>query len=77
MMRLFPLLFFISTLSASLSQAKWVSTDVIYDGNGNVTELLDEAEDIVAEYEYSPFGETTKAVGPAAADNDIRLSTKQ
>ncbi len=48
-----------------------------YDGNGNVVALVDAASGaVVAEYDYSPFGETVKAAGPAAEGNPFRFSTK-
>ena len=49
-----------------------------YDGNGNVTELVDPATgDPVAHYEYSPFGKTLIASGPLAEANPYRFSTKE
>lgn len=48
-----------------------------FDGNGNVRQLVDaQASTTVAEFDYSPFGETTKAVGPMADLNRFRFSTK-
>ena len=48
-----------------------------YDGNGNATLLVDASEGkVVAEYDYGPFGEPVKAVGPAADKFDYRFSTK-
>jgi RHS repeat-associated protein len=50
---------------------------VAYDGNGNVVALADSSTGAVsAEYDYSPFGETLKATGPAAEGNPFRFSTK-
>lgn len=48
-----------------------------YDGNGNVTVLVDaDALFATARYEYSPFGETLRATGPLAKINPFRFSTK-
>jgi RHS repeat-associated protein len=49
-----------------------------YDANGNVGQLLDAAAptNILAHYEYSPFGETIVAVGELAEANPFRFSTK-
>jgi RHS repeat-associated protein len=49
---------------------------VVYDGNGNVSEYLDDAGDAVAHYEYSPFGVLTAAAGTMADDFRHRFSTK-
>ncbi len=47
-----------------------------FDGNGNVSEYLDASGDIVAHYEYSPFGETVVSTGPMKDDFAFRFSTK-
>lgn len=47
-----------------------------HDANGNVTDLVDTNGAVVAHYEYSPFGETIAATGPAATSNPFRFSTK-
>jgi RHS repeat-associated protein len=48
-----------------------------YDGNGNLALLVDGSTAAVsAEYEYSPFGETLRLTGLAAAANPFRFSTK-
>jgi RHS repeat-associated protein len=45
--------------------------------SGNVTALVDAADgSVVAHYDYSPFGVTVLADGPAAAANRWRFSTK-
>jgi RHS repeat-associated protein len=50
---------------------------VAYDGNGNVTAMVDAGTGSVsAQYEYSPFGETIRATGPMAKVNPFRFSTK-
>src|SRR5690625_4368657 len=48
-----------------------------YDGNGNVTALIDSADATVAAlYEYGPFGESIRTSAPAADINPFRFSTK-
>jgi RHS repeat-associated protein len=48
-----------------------------FDGNGNVSALLDmQTGTIAATYEYDPFGNTLSATGPAAEANVLRFSTK-
>ena len=47
-----------------------------YDGNGNVTLLTDANGQDVGHYRYDAFGNTLEAVGPRAADNPYRFSTK-
>lgn len=47
-----------------------------FDGNGNVSELLDEQGAVVGHYEYDPFGKEMIATGPAANVNAFRFSTK-
>jgi RHS repeat-associated protein len=48
-----------------------------YDGNGNVTALVDAATGtVVATCEYGPFGELLRATGPMAKANPLRFSTK-
>ena len=44
--------------------------------NKNVTELSDESGNIVAHYEYSPFGSLTKATGDYAGSNPFRFSSE-
>jgi RHS repeat-associated protein len=47
-----------------------------YDGNGNVTALVNAANgSVVAQYEYGPFGEVIRATGPMAKVNPFRFST--
>jgi len=55
------------------------STTVLYTycANGNVSELVDTTgTNILAHYEYSPFGEAIVATGPLAEVNAIRFSTR-
>ncbi len=48
-----------------------------YDGNGNVTTLVNAATGAIASsYEYDPFGNTLKATGDYANTNPFRFSTK-
>jgi RHS repeat-associated protein len=48
-----------------------------YDGNGNITALINAADgSIAAQYEYSPFGQLLRATGPLAFVNPFRFSTK-
>jgi RHS repeat-associated protein len=50
---------------------------VAYDGNGNVAALADTAStNILARYEYGPFGEVIRTTGPMAKANPFRFSTK-
>ncbi len=46
------------------------------DGNCNITDMVDANGNVVAHYEYSPFGETLVATGPMAAANPWRFSTR-
>jgi RHS repeat-associated protein len=53
------------------------SSFTCYDGNGNVTTLIDSGNStITGQYEYGPFGETICLSGGAAASNPFRFSTK-
>jgi RHS repeat-associated protein len=47
-----------------------------YDGNGNVTGLLDSEGETAAVYEYSPYGELLRCQGSYAKANPFRFSTK-
>ena len=38
----------------------------LYDGNGNITQLLDAPGGVAAHYDYDAFGNVTAATGPAA-----------
>ena len=46
------------------------------DANKNVTELSDENGEVVAHYEYSPFGSLTKTTGAYATSNPFRFSSE-
>ena len=47
-----------------------------YDGNGNVSEYLDDTGSITAHYEYDPFGRTIVTTGPLADEFAYQFSTK-
>ncbi|WP_334319774.1 RHS repeat-associated core domain-containing protein, partial [Termitidicoccus mucosus] len=47
-----------------------------FDGNGNVSEMLDNGGNMQAHYEYDPFGNTTVGTGLWANNNVWRFSTK-
>lgn len=47
-----------------------------FDGNGNVSEVLDAAGFPVAHYEYDPFGSVVSANGMLANYNSVRFNTK-
>jgi RHS repeat-associated protein len=50
---------------------------VAFDGNGNVSALINAADGTTAaQYEYGPFGEVIRATGPLAKLNPFRFSTK-
>jgi len=48
----------------------------LYDGSGNITEYVDGSQNIVAHYEYSPFGQVLHSHGDKANDFSYRFSTK-
>ena len=56
------------------------SSDVLYasyDGNGNLTALIDSSDgSIQAQYEYDPFGNILRMTGDYAEQNPFRFSTK-
>ena len=47
-----------------------------FDGNGNVTGLVDATGAVVAMYEYGPFGEPLRVSGVLAGSNPFQFSTK-
>jgi RHS repeat-associated protein len=50
---------------------------VCFDGNGNVSALLDAITGTVtAQYDYTPFGEVIRSSGGMASSNPFRFSTK-
>jgi|GEM_PF-2335775 len=48
----------------------------IYDGNGNVTDLVNTNGVVVGHYDYDPFGNTVRQSGAVAQSNHFRFSTK-
>jgi RHS repeat-associated protein len=60
-------------LASSLAGTTAIYT---YDANGNVGQLVSTSGDLLAHYEYSPFGETIVSTGPLAKANPFRFSTK-
>jgi RHS repeat-associated protein len=74
--------FGLSTLNLQLSTPFQPSTHFVsYDGNGNVTALVNAADGSEsARYEYGPFGEVIRSSGPAVGSmvsvNPFRFSTK-
>lgn len=74
-------------LSGTLDQAGGVGGLVVvnaggqahypaYDGNGNVTGLVQQDKSVSARYEHGPFGEPVRQTGTLAAANPFRWSTK-
>ncbi|HEX3799312.1 MAG TPA: RHS repeat-associated core domain-containing protein [Verrucomicrobiae bacterium] len=60
-----------------LSQPSIQTAFVSYDGNGNVSSLVNAANgNPSANYEYGPFGELMRATGSTAKANPFRFSTK-
>jgi RHS repeat-associated protein len=60
--------------------APFVSESTSYyhsDGNGNVTALVNSNQYVVARYAYDPFGSLLMAMGPQAAANAYRFSSKE
>ena len=47
------------------------------DGNGNITTLLDDSQNVSASYRYDPFGYTIGKDGPLADANVYRFSSKE
>ncbi len=47
-----------------------------YDGNGNVTDLINASGTTVAQYAYDPYGNVLTQSGAFADDNPFRFSTK-
>ena len=64
-------------LEVSYTGTQTTNCFVVFDGNGNVAALADAAStNILAQYEYGPFGEVLRATGPMAKTNPFRFSTK-
>ena len=47
------------------------------DGSGNITAMSNEHQDIVARYQYDPYGNLLGMAGPLASRNPYRFSSKQ
>ena len=63
-----PLSVFDASANASYSYAT--------DANKNIAELTDDSGNVVAHYEYSPFGQQTKTAGSYASSNLFRFSSE-
>jgi RHS repeat-associated protein len=62
-------------LSMSYYGLSTTNSFVVIDGNGNVAGLINAADgNIVAQYEYGPFGEVVRSTGPIAKINPFRFS---
>ncbi len=53
------------------------SATFVYDGNGNVMNLLSDSGASLAKYTYTPFGDRISATGPWADSNPYQFSTKE
>ena len=49
---------------------------IMSDSNNNIAELSDGSGEVVAHYEYSPFGSLTKTTAAYAASNPFRFSSE-
>ncbi len=62
------------------SGENWISRYPMYDGNGNVTELVNGPDYVVAHWEYDAFGNILRVTAPtmdyAAESFEFRFSTK-
>jgi RHS repeat-associated protein len=64
-------------LEVTYCSAQTTNCFVAFDGNGNIAALHDAAStNLLAQYEYGPFGEVIRATGPMAKANPLRFSTK-
>ena len=58
----------------------WVRNDstsyYVHDGNKNVSEVMSEDSDVLAHYEYAPFGAIVSPFGASASDNPWRFSSE-
>jgi len=61
---------------ASVTSSSTSTILYAYDGNGNVTDLVDENGDVVGHYDYDPFGNIVSQSGAMAQSNPFRFSTK-
>jgi RHS repeat-associated protein len=64
--------------SSGYSGGSWTSHACYYaDGNGNIANLTDANQNVVATYRYDPFGNTTYSSGTLASANAYRYSSKE
>jgi RHS repeat-associated protein len=64
-------------LLSSVRGSSTTNLAAAYDGNGNVTGLINAADGtICARYNYSPFGDFQRITGPLALQNHFSFSTK-
>jgi RHS repeat-associated protein len=61
----------------SLSNGARITASYFYDGNGNVTDLVNDDGTTAAHYTYSPFGERLTATGALADQNPYQFSSKE
>ncbi len=54
----------------------WLPSYFLYDGNGNVSTVVDGTGAMLAAYNYDPYGRVVASSGPQAATNVWRFSTK-
>ena len=64
----------LSNIDHSLSPS--TTQHYFYDANGNVVDLLDSNDVLVAHYEYDPFGKVVIKEGEYSTNNTIRFSSK-
>ena len=64
-------------LEVTYSGAATTNAFVAYDGNGNVSALVNAGDGtVLANYDYGPFGETIRLTGALGKANPFRFSTK-
>ena len=64
-------------LIASVDDATGDAFYFVFDGNGNVGQLVDSSDgSVAAHYEYDPYGQAVVADGVMAGENAFRFSTK-
>ena len=64
-------------LEVTYSGAATTNAFVAYDGNGNVSALVNAGDGtVLANYDYGPFGETIRLTGALGKGNPFRFSTK-
>jgi len=64
--------------SSGTGSGSWI-TNVFYyaDGNGNIANLVDGSQNVVATYRYDPFGQSKYAGGAMSQENVYRFSSKR